>query len=89
MEGERTLGRPPPVVNRAVLGSAIPVVLVARESELDVVAGQLADGAGQVFGQLVGVGVVMLPGAVALGAIGVDLGDDPPLVTPQQRIVFG
>ncbi len=87
MKIERPVRRPPPAVDGAVLGAGALVLGVAGKAELDVVAGKLANGVAQVVGQVIGVGIFWLPAAIPLGAVRIDVGHDPPIVSGEERIV--
>ena len=70
--------RPPELPCRAVLGACAGVVLVAREAELDVVAGQFPHPVAQIGRDIVVRRARRLPGCVRDRAVWVDVGDDRP-----------
>jgi hypothetical protein len=85
MQIERSWGQAPPIKHGAVLRPGVSILTISREAELDVVARKLANHVCQVCDEVVLVIIVIIPGTVPLLAVGIDVGNDPPLVLFQER----
>ena len=80
MHGEWPVRGEPPLVRRSILRPGSGIVGRSRESELDVVARQLTNHSGQIAPQVICLVITVIPRSIASLAIGVDVGNDPPLV---------
>ncbi len=79
----------PPIERRQVFRPGLPIFRIAGKPELDIVSRQLSDDGRQISGQVVSVGRRLLPPPVPLRPVRIDVREDPPLITGQQRIALG
>jgi hypothetical protein len=80
VECKLTFRRPPPIVDGSILGPSVNVIGIPRKAELDIVPGKLSDPVQQIRPEKIHIRDIRLPDAVSLLAIGVDMGNYPPLI---------
>ena len=89
VEREGSPARSPPIVDGTVLRPGAIVVGPPGKPKLDVFPGRLSPRVSQVPAEVVLLRIIIRPPGVSLLAVGVDVGDDPPLVASDPRIARG